>query len=265
MQTIDFINGKGYKVIEFPDGELHLELKELDRKDSVNIKCRITDGNDLFLLMQLSDILKRQCMDVKRVDIYYLMGMRCDRLFDINRPFTLGIVADVVNSLNADKVVLYEPHSFRCITEIERSCYKDITQILANKLSFNKDYAFVAPDKGACVRYGSIDFSVICSKVRNSDTGELLGFTAEAQTDVKGKDLLVVDDLCDGGGTFVGLSPHLRELRPNSLSLLVTHAVQQRGIERVADCYDKVFITDTYLDWSKSDLPKNVDVIPVIE
>ena len=62
MQTIDFINQKGYKVITFPDGEVHLELDELDRKDEVEVKCRVTNGNDLFLLMQLSDILKRQCI-----------------------------------------------------------------------------------------------------------------------------------------------------------------------------------------------------------
>ena len=49
-------------------------------------------------------------------------------------------------------------------------------------------------------------------------------------------------------------------LKPASLSLLVTHAVQKKGIENVAAVYDKVYITDTYKDWEKEDLPSNVEV-----
>ena len=84
MQIIDFINGKGYQVINFPDGEVHLQLDPLNRKEGVIVKCRITNATELFLLMQLSDILKRQCIEVSILEIYYLMGMRCDRLFDID-------------------------------------------------------------------------------------------------------------------------------------------------------------------------------------
>lgn len=262
MQTIDLINRKGFKVIEFPDGELHLELEELNRKENVNIRCRITNGNDLFLLMQLSDILKRQCVVVEQMHILYLMGMRCDRLFSINRPFTLGVVADVINSFNALAVMLYEPHSKRSLVQINK-CYSiSVTEKLAKCVKIDGSYTLVAPDKGAKERYKGLKYSVICSKVRDEATGNLLKFTAEAKTDVTNKNLIVVDDLCDGGGTFVGLAPKLRELQPKSLSLLVTHAVQQKGIERVAECYDEVIITDSYRDWQNVDLPKNVKVFP---
>lgn len=257
---IDLINRKGCKVIEFPDGELHLELDELNRKEGVNIDCRICNGNDLFLLMQLSDILKRQCVEVGEICIGYLMGMRCDRLFDLNRPFTLGIVADVINSFNARRVCVYEPHSVRTMNEIKNCTYVSITEKLVDELCAN--FLLVAPDNGAYERYDR-EFAVICSKKRNAATGELLGFDADAQDEVEGKDLLVVDDLCDGGGTFVGLAPKLRELKPKSLSLLVTHAVQKKGIENVAAVYDKVYITDTYKDWTKEDLPSNVNVYVV--
>lgn len=259
MQTIDFIHGKGYKVIEFPDGELHLELDELNRKESVSINCRITNANDLFLLMQLSDILKRQCMEVEVMWIYYIMGMRCDRLFDLNRPFTLGIVADVINSFNAKDVILYEPHSSRTTNMIKYNyvrstdfCFRDIVD--------GGNIVMVAPDKGAKARYDYLTFGVVCSKVRDVATGKLLDFTAEAQTDVKGKELFVIDDLCDGGGTFMGLAPKLRELQPKSLSLLVTHAIQKQGICKVASVYDNVYITDSYKDWTAEQLPDNVVV-----
>lgn len=266
MQVIDFINDKGYKVIKFPDGELHLELEPLNRKEPVVVKCRITNGDDLFLLMQLSDILKRQCIEVSILEIYYLMGMRCDRLFDIDRPFTLSIVANVVNSLNAETVFIYEPHSVRCLKLIHHSFSSDLTWYIKSRLlEQNKGLLLVAPDKGSVNRYRDKYFTIVCDKVRNEATGELQGFQATPKEDVTGRDLLVIDDLCDGGGTFVGLAPKLRELNPNTMSLLVTHAIQKQGIEKVAAVYDKVYITDSYKDWTKESLPASVTVFKIDE
>lgn len=71
----------------------------------------------------------------------------------------------------------------------------------------------------------------------------------------------MVDDLCDGGGTFIGIAELLRkELNPKSLTLAVTHAIQKGGIEKVAKVYDKVVITNSYKDWQNEDLPDNVKV-----
>lgn len=258
MQTIDFTQGKGYNVVKFPDGELHLTLDEINRKESVHIDCRICNADDLFLLMQLSDILKRQCVEVYIINIYYLMGMRCDRLFDLGRPFTLGIVADVINSFNARVVNIYEPHSERTLKEIKNSVWRRISE--HHDAVRSGDFLLVAPDKGASERYYRKDFAVTCSKKRDAATGKLLDFEVDEHGGVEGKDLLVIDDLCDGGGTFVGLAPKLRDLNPKSLSLLVTHAVQKKGIENVAAAYDKVYITDTYKDWTAEELPTNVEV-----
>lgn len=262
MQIIDLTKpGDNYKVITFPDGEVHLELAPLNRKELVGVICRITNGNDLFILMQLADILKRQCVEVAYLRILYLMGMRCDRLFDLNRPFTLGIVADVVNSLGARNVELCEPHSLRSIRMINNAGVESLTYYNANKLSKdNPNMRFVAPDNGATLRY-VLPYAVVCSKVRDEATGELLDFKAEEIVPAKDRDLLMVDDLCDGGGTFVGLAPKVRELGPKSLSLLVTHAIQKQGIEKVAAVYDKVYITNSYKDWSKEQLPENVEVL----
>lgn len=266
MQIIDFINGKGYKVVKFPDGELHLELEALNRKETVAVKCRITNSDELFLMMQLHDILKRQCIEVGIIEIYYLMGMRCDRLFDMNRPFTLSIVADVINSFKAATVYVYEPHSLRCLRMIHNCFNSHLTWYIKDKLlKQNKEMLLVAPDKGAVSRYTDRHFAVICDKVRNEATGELQGFQATTKEDVSQRDLLVIDDLCDGGGTFIGFAPKLRELHPKSLSLAVTHAIQRQGIEKVAAVYDKVYITDTYRDWTKESLPANVTVFKIDE
>ena len=79
-----------------------------------------------------------------------------------------------------------------------------------------------------------------------------------------GGEITLVDDLCDGGGTFMGLATHLRKLNPTKLRLVVTHAVQKQGILNVASAYDEVVITNTYKDWASCELPSNVKVYSVI-
>lgn len=267
MQLIDLTKpGDNYKVITFPDGEVHLELSELNRKESVNVRCRITNATDLFIFMQLADILKRQCIEVETLEILYLMGMRCDRLFDINRPFTLGIVANVINSMEAERVIIFEPHSERATRMINNSFEGLVSIDIERELNERYDFKLlnVAPDRGAFHRYGQhTAFAVICSKVRDEATGKLLAFKAEEVISVKDRDLLMIDDLCDGGGTFVGLAPEVRRFEPKSLSLLVTHAIQLDGIKRVAEVYDHVYITNTYKEWGEYKLPSNVTVIDV--
>lgn len=261
MQTIDFINKKGYKVINFPDGEIHLELDEIDRKNDLDIRCRITNGNDLFLLMQLSDILKRQCVRPQHIYIHYLMGMRCDRLFSLNRPFSLGIVAEVINSFNTEQVIVFEPHSIRTLDKI-RNCLPENVSLKAACIFEENGYKLVAPDFGSQKRY-VMDFDVVCNKKRDVNDGKLLQFEISKHKNVKNKNLVVIDDLCDGGSTFVGIASKLNELNPKSISLFVTHAVNFDGILNVSASYDTVYITDSYKDWKESDLPANVKVIPV--
>lgn len=259
MQKIDFIKGIGYEVISFPDGEKHLKINKLDRKDTVGIICRITNSDDLFLLMQLSDVLNRQCVVVDELVITYLMTMRCDRLFSLEQPFSLGIIANVVNSFNANSVTIIEPHS-----DVSLKLIKNSEAFFGMVRAKDEDFIYCFPDKGSSLRYKEPRNRkpIICSKVRDKNTGALVEFKLEDLGDYKtGMNIFVVDDLCDGGGTFLGVEKVLRALRPNAIMLGVTHAIQKAGIEKVARVYDKVLITNSYKSWEKEDLPENVDVI----
>lgn len=264
MSKINFITGEGYKVITFPDGEKHLKVDELNPKESVEITCRITNSDDLFLLMQLSDIVQRKELVVSRLNITYLMGMRCDRLFSMNESFTLKIIANVINSFNAVSVYIDEPHSSRTRMLINQCCDRNITvPFIKEKLG---RYTICLPDEGAYRRYGrcSADSYILCEKKRDVETGKLSGFTiADICFYENNNGIVVIDDLCDGGGTFIGIAELLKkELAPKELILVVTHAVQEAGIKRVAEVYDKVYITNSYRDWDTWDqLPANVVVL----
>lgn len=99
-----------YSISRFPDGEVQITLGEFSHKDSVEVHCRITSAEELFILMQVADILNRH--EVKwDLEIYYLMSMRMDRVMDFNKPFTLKIVGNIIKGLGANRVELLEPHS----------------------------------------------------------------------------------------------------------------------------------------------------------
>lgn len=263
MNHINLITKEGCQVITFPDGEKHLKLEHIDRKEPVVISCRITSSDDLFILMQLSDILNRQEVHVQTLNINYLMSMRCDRLFSLDESFTLKIVANVINLFNAEEVHIVEPHS-SCTGRLINECYEyyPMYNMVDQML---EDYVICYPDKGAQQRYNyNCSRYICCEKQRDVETGKLLKFSiSESKVDPYPDKIVVVDDLCDGGGTFLGIAELLKSsFNPESLVLVITHAVQLEGLKRVAEVYDQVYVTNSYCDWdTKEGLPENVTVI----
>jgi ribose-phosphate pyrophosphokinase len=86
---------------------------------------------------------------------------------------------------------------------------------------------------------------VECSKSRDVKTGKLTGFKVYAE-DLEGKDCLIVDDICDGGGTFIGLAGELKKKNAGNLYLAVTHGIFSKGFEELEKCFDKIFTTDSF-------------------
>lgn len=250
----------------FPDGEKQIEIEPYNRKyvSSVQIITRITNGDDLFLLMQLVDILKRNGTRFS-IKILYLMGARMDRVMDFNRPFTLNIIADIINSFGAEQVQLVEPHSNEALQRINKSviCYTINNNIDIKKMP---NAVLVFPDKGAYDRFLTVsslntemDY-VICTKERDEQTGKIISFGVENPEIVKKyKELHIIDDLCDAGGTFVATSKVLRSLNPEAkLFIHITHLVNPIGIKNLSENFDEVFITNSYKDWE--DLPNNIHI-----
>lgn len=312
--TIDLINESKsdtkYDIIHFPDGQSHFKIDPYrDHKEShedfwmmghqsVDVKCRITNAEDLFILMQLNDILQNKNMELDNLYIYYMLAGRTDRRFSSDEPFTLKIVAEVINSMKAKHVYVIEPHSGVTCGLIDRSQAIDgishpgyINSIISEKEEKNPDPSspyetwICFPDKGAMNRYMKyIEYYNVAgflkgSKIRDTQTGVLHGFSVErpdqenllSEYDYnENVDILVIDDLCDGGGTFIGIANAIKEkFGPRHLYLAITHAVQLKGLKRVASAYDEVYITDAYRNWieteSNDDLPDNLHLIPITD
>lgn len=247
-----------YDISEFPDGEQQITLGEIDHKETVRVQCRITCANELFILMQVMDILERQEI-VYHLEIAYLMGMRMDRVMDYNRPFTLKIVGEILQKSKAISIEILEPHS----TRISTLFHNDKRFALTSRINYFglfvnlNAYQLVFPDEGAYLRYSGRGFSpsdskpIRCKKVRDVKTGKILSIEVENPEDLDGRELLVIDDLCDAGGTFVGVAKALQEHTDVRMSIAVIHMVNPDGIRRLSETYDHVWFTNSHSDWSK--------------
>lgn len=267
MQVLNLIRPEKssvkYRVIQFPDGEPHIVLENIDRKDNLSVICRVCNPTDLFILMQVGDILNRQGVSFI-LHITYLMSMRMDRVMSYDESFSLSIVAKVINDMSPESVHVLEPHSYR-VQDLIKGYWGDITAPVPDFRGYLKVY----PDRGALQRYsGNPTENVICSKVRDPRTGQLSGFKIENPEVIEGNQdlpLVVIDDLCDGGGTFKGIAQLLESHYPNRDRVIyVTHMVNPKGIATLSENYKEVYFTNSYRDWEQEALPDNVKVIKVV-
>ncbi len=108
------------------------------------------------------------------------------------------------------------------------------------------------PDEGAMKRYSSYTdrpfaFGI---KKRNWNTGKIEGLEVSGMTEcIQGKNILIVDDICSKGGTFLFSAKKLKELNANKIYLFVTHCENTilKGEVLTSGLIEKVYTTDSLL------------------
>lgn len=129
--------------------------------------------------------------------------------------------------------------------------------------------AVIAPDKGAVDRAGAVARVLgvpllTAGKARDAATGKLSGFTAP--DGIGAGRFLVVDDICDGGGTFAGLAQVIAAAAPKAeLHLWITHGLfTGRWRENLATHYVSITAADTTAPSEPAALPPEVRAVPLL-
>jgi ribose-phosphate pyrophosphokinase len=250
----------------FPDGQTHIILDPFDNSArEATIEAAIRNPYELFSVMLMSNTLYAR-VDRVNLDIRYLMGARMDRAIDSFQPETLRVVSYALGGANPgmmfDRVRILDPHSSAAPQHLAAQTvlpYKQFFQCIQGCLTSN--LVIVVPDKGAVKRVeqlaGEMNL-VYCKKDRDPQTGRLSGFRITGGFPVYGVDCLIVDDICDGGGTFSGLAKLLLDAGAKSVRLFVTHGIFSKGTK--LDGIDHIYTTDSYAPRVSSD---NLTVYPV--
>ncbi len=237
----------GYTPFIFPDGQRHITLEADVAWSDVVITASLCSANDLFDLLLVNDVLSRNHNKVNlRVD--YLIGGRMDRQINDRQPFTLSVVAGIINTAGFDSITILDPHS-EVSTKLLYAVagYPNIGGVLEDYSP--EDTVIVQPDKGAEKRVrkmvGGLGFRIIeCTKERDSTSGRLFKPEIITPAAVKGKRCLIVDDICDGGATFVALARKLREAGAIEVSLFVTHGIFSKGKD--LEGIDNIYTTGSF-------------------
>ncbi|WET00867.1 ribose-phosphate diphosphokinase [Flavobacterium sp. YJ01] len=249
-----------FQSFTFSGGEPHIKINpDFDPNRKITITHRLNSFNDLGLLCVTVDALRR--MDVKIIDLFipYFPAARQDRVMIPGEPLSVKVYADIINALQLSKVYVFDAHSEVTPALLNNSTvipnYTFIKEVL-NRIGEN--VKLISPDGGALKKIykvseflGGVEV-VECSKSRDVKTGKLSGFKVY-EDDLNGMDCLIVDDICDGGGTFVGLAEELKKKNAGKLYLAVSHGIFNKGFE-VLNCFDGIFTTDSVKDFEDQDV-----------
>lgn len=163
------------------------------------------------------------------LNMLYVPYSRMDREIE-GYTFSLKYFCDLINSLNFHQVKVLDTHSN--VTEaLINHLYKINGQDLVDKVieKENPDYVFY-PDSGALKRYSETiklpeNIGVFYgNKQRDLNTGKILKFELiNCPEDIKDKNILIVDDLCSKGGTFIASAELIKNAGAKRVCLYVSH------------------------------------------
>ena len=242
-----------FEAMQFPAGEAHIKVVN---DENLGLRTEVArvyghDAQDLMLIGMWADAV-HQRGDHSVLHMPYLPGARADR----GIPFGGKVYADTINSFRIDQVIAFDVHSpvmehlIDNLTVIESAAL--IREHIVGRADSDEHAqrynGIIAPDAGAQQR--AFRIANAChlplyqaSKHRDESTGKLSGFSCEPLP--AGGKYLVVDDICDGGGTFIGLA-QATGLPPEQLGLYVSHGVFSGAAGRLADHFGDIWTTDSF-------------------
>lgn len=244
---------------QFPAGEAH--TKREDTRDLEDIEIAILQPtkdslhDDLFQLAMWDNILCQQYAHANFRQVLlipYFPGARSDRGF----PLGAHVYSSFLNNMSLNEVHIFDVHSPVSEVLLSNGLYPEVihtqsADILVPYLSSNhiKYDAIIAPDAGAMQRAALVASKlgipvITAEKSRDFETGKLSGFHVKIPN-LQGK-YLVVDDICDGGGTFLGLA-EASGLSKHNLDLYVSHGVfSNNALKLLPEKFGKVYTTNSY-------------------
>ena len=246
------VNNKIIEQNHFPDGTLLLKTEDLNSGSYYNptkIEWFYDNDGELFTIICLAKKAKR-----KNLYLYYLPNARQDRVKSYEDTFTLKYFAEVINALEFESVTVLEPHSSVSEALINNiKIQKADDYVLRAIDEIGKDVVLFYPDEGACKRnsgqYRMKKFPYAFGiKKRNWSTGQIQGLDViDNGIDLKGKTILIVDDICSRGGTFYHAAKKLKEIGVGDIYLYVSHCENTilEGEVLNSGLIEKVFTTNS--------------------
>ena len=248
-----------FNISKFPDGQQDVTIINLGITNEVMIKSEFNNFKDLELILCATKALKN--MQVERIHLYipYILGVRSDRQFiHGGTSYLRDIIAPILNAQNYITVTCIDAHSDVAAACINNLTVNDNSWFVKTALAKNgkniNEFTLISPDAGALKKIYNLAEKLkykkemlIASKHRDIKTGKILStyvpLKAGEHTD---NNFLIVDDICDGGRTFIEIAKAIHEMRPDAkVSLAVTHGVFSNSFLKLSQHIEHIYCTDS--------------------
>jgi ribose-phosphate pyrophosphokinase len=240
----------------FPDGTSQVWKLPQDilQCSSVSIDWRFESEREIIDLLSLRKLIKHQNVSLH---VPYLPYARQDKDVTNESTFNLVVFADLINSMNFTTVSSVDAHNAKRTAKlIKRFINIPASDFHSDVIESSEPDFIVFPDKGAADRYHDSGTAhipkVVCDKTRNQLTGAITGHEIVEgnpfnRTDLFNTKFLIIDDLCDGGATFVSVAKLLKSANtPVYVDLCVTHGLFSKGRDHLlANGIDKLYTTNS--------------------
>ncbi|NBX98044.1 ribose-phosphate pyrophosphokinase, partial [bacterium] len=243
-------------VKRFADNEIFVEINENVRGEDVFlVQSTSYPANDNIMeLLVCLDALRRASPRRITVVIPYFGYARQDRKMAARTPITAKLVANLITTAGADRVLTIDLHAGQIqgffdipldhlyaapviVSDIRKN-YKDLSNIMV-----------VSPDVGGVVRARALasrinaDLAIVDKRREKAGVSEVMNIIG----DVSGRDCIMIDDIVDSAGTLCNAAQALKNAGAASVSAYATHGVLSgKAVERVGNSVlSSLVITDT--------------------
>lgn len=288
MKTINLVNKETsdikFEVSSFPDGQKDIVInpESLEGFKWCWIKARINNMEDLGILICATKALRR--LGIKTIHLYipYLLGARSDRQFqEGGTSYLVDIIAPILNAQNYESITVLDVHSNvapACINNLKMIDNEKLVRWATNNYqydnnkksgSMSEDFILVSPDAGASHKIVKLAEKIsykgdiiTCSKERDKDgklTQTVVPLTKEILITHPSKDYIIIDDICDGGATFINIAKEIKLKIDNwnnnegrldritsKIYLIVTHGIFSKGFAELNQYFDGIYCTNSY-------------------
>src|SRR5512146_3188404 len=263
------------KVKTFSDGEIMVEIGENVRGREVYViqsTCAPTNNNLMELLIMI-DALKRASAATITAVIPYYGYARQDRKVAPRTPITSKLVADIITTAGADRVVTIDLHAgqiqgFFNIPVDNLYAAPVILEHLKARFP-NNNVVMVSPDAGGTERARAFAKRLGCTLavIDKRRTGPNVAEVMHLIGDVKDKTAIILDDMIDTAGTLTQAAGALKNHGAKRIYACATHGVLSGpAIDRINESdLEKVVITDTVPLGEKEARTDKIKVLSVAE
>jgi len=271
-----------FRISTFPDGQQDITLiswkftsniTDIGSNEVIQIKSRFNSFKDLELIICATKALRR--LKVKEIHLYipYLLGARSDRQFlSGGNSYLVDVIAPILNAQDYESVTVMDAHS-----DVAAACIKNlniidnvnlvkfaITNIVPPAIGLTQS-VIVSPDAGAMKKIyhvaegiGYKNNILIASKHRDVETGRILRTDVPLTPEHSNKSFVIIDDICDGGRTFIEIAKVIIETYPDArIYLVVTHGIFSASFETLSEYFDGIYCTNSVKDIPKLVLNEN--------